>query len=445
MSIVGGIVVSGLLQLYIPQLQFLRWVFAGSTMLFLISVVLGAIFIKNENHRPFPSLFWWGCLFLFVCVITTSFNWNGLGQVVFGWKGYFQVWGLFFGLSIIQFKPRLFSSIPRTLILISLIQVPIAFQQFLFLVPQREGLGSFGVVPVDVVAGTFGASLFGGGANAVLSLYQIFIVGGLLALWQRSQLQTIYLVVTSIFLLSPIAINESKVSILYIGLTIFVLFYRDIVFKPLRFLIVMGAMVLILVGLISSYSLMFHASNIDSPMELIEQTYFQNTENGYGKLELNRITSLTFWAAEHGSHNIVQTIFGHGLGESRESDGGVLLNRTVADSHYSGLGIGLTAVSALLWETGVIGLTAIIGLFISAFRLAGKLALDLVEKPYLSGLFSAIQAGLVTFSLSMLHKSFFVFHIGYQVFLMLLLGLLIYGYRHSDTLKNNSVVRDVQK
>jgi hypothetical protein len=49
--------------------------------------------------------------------------------------------------------------------------------------------------------------------------------------------------------------------------------------------------------------------------------------------------------------------------------------------------------------------------------------------PYHAGLFEGIQAALVLVALSFFHKNSFTFHLGYQVFLLTMLGFLAYSYR----------------
>ncbi len=86
------------------------------------------------------------------------------------------------------------------------------------LVPRRVGLAN-NIVPVDIVAGTFGAILEAGGANAVLAAYQVIIVGCLLALWKNGALSGFTAAILSVLLLSPMLINEAKITALYLPLS----------------------------------------------------------------------------------------------------------------------------------------------------------------------------------------------------------------------------------
>ena len=85
-----------------------------------------------------------------------------------------------------------------------------------------------GIVPYDIVAGTFGASEFGGGANAVLSAFMLIVVAVLLALWNNKALSTAKLAVLALPLMVPIFVNESKVSLLYLMVIVGVIFKNEI-------------------------------------------------------------------------------------------------------------------------------------------------------------------------------------------------------------------------
>ena len=117
------------------------------------------------------------------------------------------------------------------LLLIALLQLPFAAHQYLCLVPKRIGLGE-GIVPADVVAGTFGATLLGGGANAVLAAFLVIVVGLLLALWKNGVLSAADGQLLSLLLLTPLLVNQAKVAVLYLPLMFVVIFYRDIVRRP---------------------------------------------------------------------------------------------------------------------------------------------------------------------------------------------------------------------
>src|SRR5262249_13527302 len=152
-------------------------------------------------------------------------------------KDYFQMWAFFLSLVFIRWRPNLGKHLLFGLVVIALVQLPFALQQHIYLVPQRVGLEGQGVVPADVVAGTFGAYLLGGGANAVLAAFEVIMVGWLLAFWKNGTLSLFKTATLALLFLSPMLVNEAKVTLIYIPLVFVVVFHRDIVRKPLKFFV----------------------------------------------------------------------------------------------------------------------------------------------------------------------------------------------------------------
>jgi len=64
-----------------------------------------------------------------------------------------------------------------------------------------------------------------------------------------------------------------------------------------------------------------------------------------------------------------------------------------------------------------------------AFTHAGRLEHRFSHDSWLSGIFLGIQGAIVILYISMWHKNFFVFHIGYQNILVTIFGFLIYWYK----------------
>lgn len=178
-----------------------------------------------------------------------------------------------------------------------------------------------------------------------------------------------------------------------------------------------------------------YAEKLQSTRHQSVAQYWQQTldynigERGYARYILNRTSVYPFWLKEHSLSDGLRVLIGHGPSSTKEGDGG-LIGNTVAKSRYPGLGIGLTALSALLWEVGIAGLIAALGLFWSAFFVSGRLSRECAD-PLSASLLKAAQAGIAVFAISLLHNQSFVFEIGYQTILMLLLGYIMAQERFS--------------
>lgn len=424
----GGLIVSGLAMLYVPQLQLVRWAVAAASLLLVLLAVFERISHRRRNKLETQSPIALQMAALIV-VVTLAGVLHGQGpmQLLVGLKSYFQVAGLFFALVLMPWPRAVIDALPRMVLIVAYLQLPFVLHQILFLVPLRVGYGD-GIVPFDVVAGTFGGQKFGGGANAVLSAYLLMVVAVLLALWNNRAISFLRFIGLSLPLMLPVFFNESKVSVLYLLIIVLVIFKNEIVERPGRAIISAGFLSALLLGLLSAYSV-FYADKADGIGDLVRGTIEQNFSDteGHGGYYLNRWSSLTYWGDEHSVTRPAELLLGHGPRASREGGSGLDAGTTLADRSYPDMGIGLTAISSLLWETGIIGATLVLAMFLSAFRTAGQLrerysGVD----PYHSGIFSGLQAGVVILTLSLFHKAFFVFDIGFQTIVVLLFGYLTY-------------------
>lgn len=434
--VLGGLIVVGIAQLYLPGSKYLRYLVPLATLALLVHGVmerLGAP--EHAKGPPIPPLLWWAVGFMGVALASTAANWPGVGVAVLGVKGYFQMWGLLFALVIVRWTPKLLESLPRAVLFVAFVQLPFALHQYLILVPRRAGLGG-GVVAADVIAGTFGATETGGGANAVLAAFLFVVLGCMLGLWKKGVLSSTKLVLMAPVLLSPLFVNQTKISALYLPLLVLIIFYDDIVRRPGRFLAIGAVGGAALVGMVAAIVVLQPNKDVQSWQDLIawvieRQTADIEERSGVGSSELSRFTALTFWAEEHAHSNLGQTLIGHGLGASRARDAGLDLGDTLADKEYGGIEIGYTALSALLWDTGVIGLLMVLGMFYSAFRMCSRLAEHFAERPDLAGIFEGLRGGIAVLALSLAHRDFFAFHLPYQTLVLLVFGYVSLWYMQS--------------
>jgi hypothetical protein len=340
------------------------------------------------------------------------------------------MWGLFLGVVLLRWNESFVKRLLVGLVLIALVQLPFAAHQYFFLVPQRIGLGN-GIVPVDIVAGTFGATLLGGGANAVLAAFMVIVIGWLLALWKNGVLSAMSAVGLSLLLLSPLLVNQAKIAVLYLPLMYAVIFYRDIAARPGKFFLAGAGMLGVIAALLTALVLTNPTGKVHNWTELAEYVVARQTastdERQAQYSQLSRVTSLTFWAKQHVSANPAHTLLGHGLGASREPEGGMDLAKTLAQERYPGLGIGYTALSALLWDVGVVGVIMVLGMFGSAFFMAGRLARHYRRRhdPLRTAWFEGLQAAMAVLTLSLVHKDFFVVNLPFQALAYLLVGCII--------------------
>jgi len=73
-------------------------------------------------------------------------------------------------------------------------------------------------------------------------------------------------------------------------------------------------------------------------------------------------------------------------------------------------------------------------MFVSAYRLAGRLAQAAHDRPLAMALFKGLQAGVTLLAISIVHKDFFVFEMAFQSLFVLIIGYLIYSARNFPSL-----------
>jgi hypothetical protein len=100
--------------------------------------------------------------------------------------------------------------------------------------------------------------------------------------------------------------------------------------------------------------------------------YNVGTTGYYGGGGLNRSTAVPFWWSQHGMNDPVATVIGHGIGASfhSETDPGHI------ERKYAGYSVGLTGLSTLLWDVGLLGAMLYMGVLlaagVTAVRLLGR-------------------------------------------------------------------------
>lgn len=421
--IVGSTTVAGLTSLYVPEAGPLRWAFVIAAVFLGVAAFLRHLLEKMNAQRTaggtFNPMLFWALLYFLIVVISSLYNDGANFGSIIGLKNHFQVWGVFFAFMLVPLALRQANAFFYYFLFLSAVQLVPVLHQYLVLTQARVGL-----TKVDVVVGTFVGSMHGGGASALLAMVQVVSIAILAGFWRRKRIGSAFMVAASLFLLIPTLLNEAKIVLVALPLALGVVFWDYL--KRRIAVMLMGVVMIIplLAAILWAQAEIMRENTSGKNRDLnsfVEQTVDYNFgEQGYGYYLLNRTTVYSFWWSQHGPANLLETLIGHGAASSKDSDAG-LSEKTLAKTRYPSYGIGLTGISALLWETGVLGLIAVVGLFGSTFRVAGRLAEHYRDTQTGMNL-RAAQAGVAVFAASLFHNQSFVFELGYQAVLMLILG-----------------------
>lgn len=433
----GGLVVSGLSSLYFPQLGPVRWGVVLATLGLGLSALLarGTGIASGLGKRPAISpTALWALIFFIISLLSALLNFRLSSDAVIGLKGYFQAWGILLAFALLPLRTEQADRYVRFLIILAMVQIPFALHQYLVLVPQRSTMEMVRhlVVAPDVVAGTFIASLTGGGGSAILAVLQVTAVAMVLSLWQEGRVTGRRAFLFSLLALLPLLFNEAKITFFLLPVALLLVFrgrlHRSSVFRIVG--LGLAAVVVMAVLMVAYFNLSkasgLHARTAEEYLQ--DSVKYNLGQAGYGMWLLNRTTVYPFWASRHGLSDAVHTLVGHGPGCSKEG-GGIQQQRNLAYMKYFGYGIGLTGVSSLLWDVGLLGAAAALMFFASVFASAGRLAGDARLGPTQRGLMRGAQVGIALIGVSLLHNNFFVFEIGFQTLLMLQVGYVMYWQR----------------
>lgn len=433
--VIGGLVVAGVTRLYAPPLEQVRWLLAPASALLALQATALYVARRPSADRAggISALVWWALGFVLLSLVATLANGFQLDRFIVGFKGYYQVWALLVALALAPWAPLVMDRLPRVLLAIAIAQIPFVLHQLLVLVPARQGMGN-GIVPIDVVAGTFGAVFDGGGANATLSAFLMIVLAGLVAGRQLGVVSKLQLWGLGALLMAPVLVNQAKVSIFYLLAVYLVLFGGDLVRRPLRFLATGLGMLLMLAVLMFAFTLNSpDHEDVGSWKDLVAYTYEYNVEADEVRGRLSRFGAFEHWADMHDSGNWREILLGHGIGYTRVPDARAFPAGTVTKS-INGVpvqidleaDIGNTAVVALLWETGVLGLGLVFALLAAAYRTAGRLERLHAANPERLASLRAARVGMVIIFITLWHKNFFVLDVVYQTLVILLIGYIAY-------------------
>lgn len=415
-----GLLVTGLLPLYFDSFAS-KATWGVSLLGFLLMLIaLTKVAMSPSARKGTPTFVWIALCFLVYALLNSILQWHSMGEIFGGFKRYFQMWGILFALCWLAFDEIEIRRWRMFFVILSLVQLPFVVYELIVFVPLREGLrNSFPfMVPIDVVAGTFGASRTGGGSSPEMAIFLIITLTFLLAHRMENNLSINKLFLVFPFVLLPLFLGETKAVIIMLPL-MFLVLYRHQMLARLHYWL-MGLIFITLLAISAGYTYLSMSNK--SMDEQIESTLSYNIGDvGYGGNYLNRTTALTFWAERQGIHDPISLVFGNGLGSSHAMGGHV-------DKRYLTYGIGLTSASTLLWDLGVFGFGLYIAILVLAWHCAARLRREssLIE---VKADAAAIQTSLVLFGFFLFYRIGLLENISLQIVFTVLLGYLAWLYR----------------
>lgn len=430
--LIGALLISGPMVLFYPQYTRITWAFSILGFFLIFAAIVHAGTSRIQTKRPAPAFLTLAIAFavltLALLPIMEGTFVEGAGAV----KRNYQYLGLLLAMAFVPMKPKSIRAWINFILIVGLLQLPFALYQRVVLVPLRLNLPNR-VVPVDVVAGTFEASLWGGGNSNVMALFILIILAGIICLYREKVLSRGKALLLFMAVGLPLGLGETKLVLVLLPVA-FVAIFMDLIRKrPMMFALGSTAMAVAMAGLFYVY---VAVQNHDSRSMTFEARVQENLDYNFGELgyydgpSLNRVTAVKFWWDKNGISDPIHTVFGHGLGASFSMPGSDTFGHL--NVRYSGHGIDLTGLSTLLWDVGLFGTLLYFLVLWSAWRAARKLAAEALPG-YDRALLVTLSAAIAMIGVMVLATSAMFWAPSMQVIMMTTLGLLAWRWRQSDS------------
>ena len=407
----------GIFASYFPALNKLPWALALMSMLLMLPAIIRFIEAKN-----IPLFIWITLIFMLYTLLVTLIQWDSFSQLIAGFKRYFQMYGLMFGLALLSFKPEDYQKWLKLMLFIALLQLPVALLQRFMLGDLDGGYASAELT--DRVAGTLGSSAEGGSSSAQMVTFLLMAVAFLVARCKEGLIKKSTTFYLCLICLIPLGLGETKIVIFLLPVAWLILMRDDFMKAPGRFIAQLFGLLAIISVFAYIYLGLNKGKNDISSTEVLTQTLAYNIgDQGYGTYILNRATVMDFWWTNHSMNDLVGMWLGHGLGGSYFNAGNAVAGHIAVG--YIGYGIDLTSASTLLWDTGILGLVLFISIFITAWIAAGNLS-KVVSSPSVRADCSAIQACLAMLFIFIFYDNTLVNILSFELIFSTILGYLGY-------------------
>lgn len=398
---------------WVPYLMGLGLLF----MAFILRIT-GKNTVNNSNYQKRkPPLYIWSLLILYsVAIFSTATGFPSAFPLLISIRGMLFIWGVYFILSDSSFKPAYFRNVWLFLTMVGLLQIPMAIYQRVAVVSTRTDTAVW-----DSVIGTFMGTETAGDSGG-MAFFLLAIITMAVSLWRHSQLSSQRTLLLICLLILPILLAEVKIVYLLIPIMTFLIFRSEFKLNPIKFIggILLACVLVISVFVAGKYfnhsqDSLSHGINWEA--EYVDTFAFSTNLDVYNKGgEMGRMTGLAFWWRKNKDEPL-RLILGHGLGS------------TYTDGHNFGsearkfrpLIFGNTIAAVMLWDSGILGLLAYVGiLFFGALR-ASQLAKLKTTPPFHQAML--FSASIIIWS-SLLLLPYNNGSVTTQVFLVLLLGMV---------------------
>ncbi len=431
MLLAGVLLINGPVGFFSPGMARVSWLFSLLGIFLAGASVLYAAVGNKHFQRPMPAFIYTAIAFMLVAVLGTFFSQGPLSEIAAGARRHFQFWGVMFLLAVVPFTERQVRGWMLFLVGVALAQLPFTLYQRVVLVPTVLSYDRPGFVPFDIIVGSFEGSLTGGGASAIMAMFQVLLLFGVFCAWREKLLNGFWTLLLSVGIILPLGLGETKVVIAVIPVILFSAYFDMVAKRPLAFLgmviatLIAGGVLGYFYFIVQVAGDLAEVSTADNIRDTIEYNFGTRSYYATG---LNRITAIPYWFESQSWNNPLHTLFGTGLGSSYGVDGLVPDRGHMFEAH-PGMHIDLLAASAILWDFGIVGALLYFGMIFGALRVAFK-CLKQAQTSWDRVLCRTLVASLAVTVLMSFYSNSGVLLASHGFLIFLTLGLVAWRYRH---------------
>lgn len=358
------------------------------------------------------------CIGLFFVTVfaSTLINTASPIQILVTSKEYVLLWGLYLivaaGLVRPTFVERIWAWLPWLLPL----QLPLVLYQRLIVMPRTTAMAKW-----DVVVGAFGGNPEGGGASGAMGFFcviGIFIAiyryrAGLMPRWQM-----LVIIVSGIL---SIALAEVKFMILLLPFCFTIAFSREILRNPAKGILLVILGFILSVGIFMAYKMQYSNRIMTATTgEYLESMFYGQTETKFVNVRSrnqSRLGAIVFWFDNHSVTEPVGLLIGQGMGSSQ------IAMTFVGDAQAAYFEkLARSSLPILLWETGLLGTMAYLGMLGSAYLTTRRQSVETQRTPEGRATAQSMAIAIVVLAASLPYNTDLLGSHQLQLLLMLCLG-----------------------
>lgn len=296
-----------------------------------------------------------------------------LAQIVVALKNALPIWIVTALMLQARRIPGIVDRLWLVMRVVFFLQLPFALLQHFVIAPRRHD--ALSATSADAVTGTFGGLIEAGGANSTMVLFVLLVMAYQLALWLRRRCSTSMLLVYWGVGLVIILAGEVKAALIWLPLVIFWVARRRVLASFGSALAALGVGIVLVVSVYGAYKTLYWR---DAPAAqgrgvLERMEYFFDPANiNYRTGEISRGASIALWLKDSRA-DVATRLVGYGPGASRISATGGL--GEVA-KRYRPLSLAATSMALLLWDSGIVGAAAYLGVILFTWVMLARQSND---------------------------------------------------------------------